>query len=116
MKFKSHNNCFIRIKKFNNLTNFKFCSNYEYFKTILGAENIIFNDKHELEKYNQDWMKKYFGKSNLVLKPNSTQQISLILKYCNKNNLKVLPQGGNTGLVGGSVPIDNEIIISKLFT
>lgn len=38
--------------------------------------------------------------------------MSAILKYCNENRLAVCPQSGNTGLVGGSVPVFDEIIIS----
>jgi FAD/FMN-containing dehydrogenase len=57
-------------------------------------------------------MRKYKGSSNLVLKPKSAQQVSDILSYCNDRLLAVVPQGGNTGLVGGSVPVHDEIIIS----
>lgn len=52
------------------------------------------------------------GNSKLVLKPKTTEEISAILKYCNDNYLAVCPQSGNTGLVGGSVPVFDEIIIS----
>lgn len=37
-------------------------------------------------------------------------QVSQILKYCNSRDLPVVPQGGNTGLVGGSVPVFDEVI------
>ncbi len=57
-------------------------------------------------------MKKYEGSSKLALLPTSTQQISEILKYCNSHKLAVCPQSGNTGLVGGGVPVNNEIVIS----
>lgn len=52
------------------------------------------------------------GYSSLVLKPKTTEEVSALLKYCNENNLAVCPQGGNTGLVGGSVPVFDEVIIS----
>jgi FAD/FMN-containing dehydrogenase len=57
-------------------------------------------------------MNKYKGQSRVVLRPESTEQISKILKYCNDKRLAVVPQGGNTGLVGGSVPVFDEIVIS----
>lgn len=38
-------------------------------------------------------------------------QISQILKYCNSRCLAVVPQGGNTGLVGGSIPVFDEVIL-----
>ena len=49
-----------------------------------------------------DWTKKYKGNSKLVLKPKTTEEVSAILKYCNEKRLAVVPQGGNTGRIGGS--------------
>jgi FAD/FMN-containing dehydrogenase len=40
-----------------------------------------------------------------MLLPQNTEHVSKILKYCNERKLAVVPQGGNTGLVGGSVPV-----------
>lgn len=57
-------------------------------------------------------MRKYKGHTKLVVKPDSTDEVSTILKYCNANMLAVVPQGGNSGLVGGSVPVFDEIVIS----
>jgi FAD/FMN-containing dehydrogenase len=57
-------------------------------------------------------MRKYRGQARLVLKPESTEQVSKILKYCNDNMIAVNPQGGNTGLVGGSVPVFDEVVVS----
>ena len=57
-------------------------------------------------------MRKYRGHTSLVLKPSSTDEVSKILKYCNDNLLAVVPQGGNSGLVGGSVPVFDEIVIN----
>lgn len=47
-----------------------------------------------------------------MLTPSTTEQISECLKYCNDRLLAVVPQGGNTGLVGGSVPLHDEVVIS----
>lgn len=69
-------------------------------------------DEADLEPFNEDWMHKYKGQTRLVLRPGSTQDVSAILKYCNEQRLAVVPQGGNTGLVGGSVPVFDEIVIS----
>lgn len=66
----------------------------------------------ELDGYNQDWMNKYKGKSPIVVKPKSTKELSHVMKYCYDNDLAIVPQGGNTGLVGGSIPIHDEVIIS----
>ncbi|KAF9437360.1 hypothetical protein BGZ76_001077 [Entomortierella beljakovae] len=72
-------------------------------------------DAEELEVYNTDWLRKYKGQSKLVLKPSSTEQVSKILKYCNDEKLAVVPQGGNTSLVGGSVPVFDEVVISMAY-
>ena len=52
------------------------------------------------------------GFSSIVLKPRTTEEVSAILKHCNERKLAVCPQGGNTGLVGGGVPVFDEIVIS----
>jgi FAD/FMN-containing dehydrogenase len=45
-------------------------------------------------------MNKYRGQGRVVLRPKTTDQVSKIMKYCNHENIAVVPQGGNTGLVG----------------
>ena len=46
------------------------------------------------------------------MRPKTTAEVSEILRYCNNRELAVCPQGGNTSLVGGSVPVFDEIVIS----
>jgi len=65
-----------------------------------------------LEKFNTDWTRHWRGESSLVLQPTSTTQISRILQYCQKRHLAVVPQAGNTSLVGGSVPVHDEVVLS----
>ena len=57
-------------------------------------------------------MKTVRGESKLLLKPKSTEEVSAIVAYCYTKNLAICPQGGNTGLVGGSVPVFDEVIVS----
>ena len=66
----------------------------------------------DLEGFNADWMRKYRGQSRVVVKPSSTVEVSKILAYCNEHSIAVVPQGGNTGLVGGSVPVFDELVLS----
>lgn len=66
----------------------------------------------ELESFNNDWMNKYHGRSTTVLRPRNTKEVSEIVKHCNERRIGIVPQGGNTGLVGGSVPIKDELVIS----
>lgn len=82
--------------------------------STLSAGPISAVPQDELETYNMDWMAKYSGKTPLVLRPRSTQEVSSIVSYCYKNNIAITPQGGNTGLVGGSVPAHDEVILSMV--
>jgi len=86
----------------------------EAFQSILNDPNgsIITGKPSDLEKYNIDWLRKHVGKSKIVLKPQTTEEVSSILSYCNEHHIGVVPQAGNTGLVGGSVPIFDEVIVS----
>lgn len=82
-----------------------------YFRGLLGAAGVI-TDSDDLVPYNTDWMKKYHGQSRLALRPKTTEQVARIMEYCNERSLAVVPQGGNTGLVGGSIPLFDEIVLS----
>ena len=88
-----------------------------HFRKILGSDSAVIESlshdaTDDIEPFNSDWMRKYRGHTKLVLKPETTEQVSKILKFCNDNMLAVVPQGGNTGLVGGSVPVFDEIVVS----
>lgn len=88
-----------------------------FFKDLLGAQSAMVDGvtadaADDLEPFNRDWMRKYRGHTTLVLKPQSTDEVSRVLKYCNDRKLAVVPQGGNTGLVGGSTPVFDEIVLN----
>ncbi|XP_062438524.1 D-2-hydroxyglutarate dehydrogenase, mitochondrial isoform X4 [Rhea pennata] len=74
----------------------------------------VITNPEELEFFNVDWLKTVRGCSKLLLKPQTTAEVSQVLRYCYERNLAVNPQGGNTGLVGGSVPVFDEIILSTV--
>lgn len=82
-----------------------------HFASIVGDANAI-TDADELAPYNRDWMGKFLGASRLALRPGSTSEVSRILAHCHARRLPVVPQGGNTGLVGGSVPVGDEIVLA----
>jgi FAD/FMN-containing dehydrogenase len=74
--------------------------------------SMLWNDSEALDKYNTDWTKHFHGHSKIVLFPGSTAEVSSILRYCHERRIGVVPQAGNTGLVGGGVPIADEVILS----
>ena len=89
----------------------------DFFKSTLQDDSAVIDGVtmdagDDVEPFNSDWMRKYRGHAKLVLKPKTTEEVSKVLKYCNDNKLAVVPQGGNSGLVGGSVPVFDEIVVS----
>ena len=85
-------------------------SDLAFFRGALDADGVRV-DARSLAEANVDWMRKYEGSSRVLLLPRTTQQVSLILRHCNDRRLAVVPQGGNTGLVGGGVPVHDEVIL-----
>ncbi|EME32353.1 D-lactate dehydrogenase (cytochrome) [Galdieria sulphuraria] len=82
-----------------------------YLKGIVTPRGVV-EEKEALEPFNTDWIGKYKGNTSLALKPSCTDQVSQILQFCYEKKLPIVPQGGNTGLVGGSVPVFDEIVLN----
>jgi FAD/FMN-containing dehydrogenase len=80
-------------------------------KQTVGAKGFS-DDPREIAPHLEEWRSKYKGRSPLLLKPDSTEQVSRILAICHEAGVPVVPQGGNTGLVGGQIPFDGEILLS----
>ncbi len=72
---------------------------------IVGEEHAI-RDADAMAPYLVEWRDRYHGKAALVLKPGETEQVSAILKLANETRTAIVPQGGNTGLVGGQIPFE----------
>lgn len=83
----------------------------QFFESIVSKSRCV-TEKSDVDSYNVDIIGAVRGCSQVLLKPKSTEEVSAILKYCNERKLAVCSQGGNTGLVGGSVPVFDEIILS----
>src|SRR2546425_1699147 len=58
----------------------------------------------DLSAWEVDWRKRYHGKALAVVRPGSTAEVAAVVKACAAHGVSLVPQGGNTGLVGGSVP------------
>src|SRR4051812_2529922 len=78
----------------------------------------IVGDKHAIttaadqEPYLTEQRGLYRGHTPLVLRPGSTAEVAAVLKLANESNTAVVPQGGNTGLVGGQTPHNGEVVLS----
>jgi FAD/FMN-containing dehydrogenase len=75
----------------------------DQFKAMLDAQAVS-TDPDEIAPHLTEWRDKFQGKTNLLLKPSSTEEVAKIVQYCNEHLLPIVPQGGNTGLVGGGIP------------
>ncbi len=68
----------------------------------------------DVEPYCHEWRDKFFGRTALVLKPGNTEEVSAVMKLAYERNVAIVPQGGNTGLVGAQIPdaSGDQVILS----
>ena len=83
----------------------------ERLKHAVGTGSFS-EDPAELAPHLAEWRGRYHGNSPLLLKPRTKEEVSAILSICNETRTPLVPQGGNTGLVGGQIPFDGEIVLS----
>jgi FAD/FMN-containing dehydrogenase len=69
----------------------------------VGREHVL-TDPGLLAGYTTDWTRRYHGDALCAVRPGSTQQVAAAVQVCRSHGVRLVPQGGNTGLVGGSVP------------
>ncbi len=82
-------------------------------KAVLGPRGWI-DDASEMERYLVDERRLYRGRAPLVLRPASTAEVAAVMRICHRRRIPVVPQGGNTGMVGGAVPHEHggELVLS----
>ena len=80
---------------------------------IVGVDHAV-RDPGAMTPYLVEWRDRYFGNAALVLKPGSTAEVAAIMKRANETRTAIVPQGGNTGLVGGQIPFESghEVVVS----
>ena len=81
------------------------------FAAIVGDKYAI-TDPAALEPFLVEGRGLYHGRSSMLLRPGSVDEVRAILKLANETKTPLVPQGGNTGLVGGQIPFDGELILS----
>ncbi len=81
------------------------------FRTIVGEKYAI-TDPVALEPFLIESRGIYHGRSAMLLRPGSVDEVVAILKLANATKTPLVPQGGNTGLVGAQIPFDGELILS----
>ena len=83
----------------------------DQFRKIVGEKHAI-TDAADIQAYVTEERNLFHGRSPLVLRPGSTAEVAEICKLASANNIALVPQGGNTGLVGGQTPHNGEVVVS----
>ncbi len=84
------------------------------FREILGPKGVI-DDPDDVAPWTSDWRGRYHGAAAAILSPASTQDVSQILRLANTLGVALVPQGGNTSMVGGATPpMDGSALILSL--
>jgi len=88
-------------------------STLQAFGAIIGARNLL-TDSADMAPYLKEWRDLFTGKARAVARPSSTKQVAALLALARESGTPIVPQGGNTGLVGGQIPVADgrEIILS----
>src|SRR5476651_2016031 len=81
------------------------------FIAIVGQKYAV-TDRDAQEPYLVEMRDLFHGRTPVVLRPGSVAEVAAILKLANETKTAIVPQGGNTGLVGGQIPHRGEIILS----
>jgi FAD/FMN-containing dehydrogenase len=78
---------------------------------IVGVEHVLVDDDVRAP-YETDWTRRFSGRAAAVVRPADVEQVAGVLRACGQAGVAVVPQGGNTGLVGGGVPRGGEVVLS----
>jgi FAD/FMN-containing dehydrogenase len=78
--------------------------------SIVGASHVLTGAA--TAGYSVDWTGRFRGEAAAVVRPADTEQVAAVLRLCTDAGVAVVPQGGNTGLVGGGVPLHGELVLS----
>ncbi|HUE65905.1 MAG TPA: FAD-binding oxidoreductase [Rhizomicrobium sp.] len=80
-------------------------------KDAVGAQGFS-QDPAEIAPHLEEWRSKYQGHTPLLLRPSTAAQVSAVLAICQETGTKLVTQGGNTGLVGGQIPLNGEVLLT----
>src|SRR5260221_6343854 len=81
------------------------------FRAVVGDKYAV-TDAADIAPYVTEERDLFHGRSPLVLRPGTTAEVSAICKLATEHKIALVPQGGNTGLVGGQTPHNGEVVIS----
>jgi FAD/FMN-containing dehydrogenase len=77
----------------------------------IGDRHVLV-DPSVTASYETDWTRRFTGRARCVVRPGDAQEVAAVLQVCGRHGVAVVTQGGNTGLVGGGIPTDGEVVLS----
>ncbi len=78
---------------------------------IVGKQHVL-TDPEIVQSYTTDWSGRFRGVSPAVVRPRNTEEVAAVIRLCRAEGVALTLQGGNTGLVGGGVPLAGEVVLS----
>ena len=75
------------------------------------SKNVL-SEEEEKAVYETDGLSVHRQRPIAVVLPETTKEVSEVLKYCYQNNVKVVPRGAGTGLSGGALPLKDSVLVS----
>ena len=78
---------------------------------VVGPNHVL-TDPELTASYETDWTGRFVGRAAAVVRPGTTDEVAAVMALLHEAGRPVVPQGGNTGLVGGSVPLHGEVVVS----
>jgi FAD/FMN-containing dehydrogenase len=81
-------------------------------RRVVGDRHLL-TDAGSLAAVETDWTRRYRGRARALVRPGSTDEVAAVLRACGRHRVPVVPQGGNTGLVGGAVPSDAIVLSAR---
>ena len=83
----------------------------ESLRDIVGDAHVL-TDPDVLASYTIDWTGRFVGATPAVVRPGSVEEVAALTARCRDQGIAIVPQGGNTGMVGGGVPLHGEVVVS----
>jgi FAD/FMN-containing dehydrogenase len=80
-------------------------------RDAVGGAHVLLDDDVRAP-FETDWTRRFSGTCAAVVRPGTTAEVAAVLAACARHGVAVVPQGGNTGLVGGGVPRGGEVVLS----
>lgn len=79
---------------------------------LVGPAGLV-TDPDQLVGATRDWTGRWIGHSPALVRPASLEEVAGVIAWARRHHVALVPQGGNTGLVGGSVPLAGEVVLSS---